>query len=418
MKVPSIYILDITRLVSQISKNQPLTGIDRVECAYLKYFLNHSDNKEMIVLGLLRTKLGILVIDSQGLDKIYQWVNGLPLPAKRDFKSWLTRRSKQRLGQIETALRKHTFSQSSVYNSRKAVLSALASFGFASGAFYFNVGHSNLSTILMSSLDKIADLKKIVLLHDVIPLSHPFVTSPKQVKAFSNKVAVCSEYADMIIHPAHATKEVSEAALSSYGRVPRAIVAPLGVIKPQVHPPPPHITDKNYFIVLGTIEPRKNISFLIDIWRELKSEPSFDANLYLVGSLGFQDEDLKGHLSQLPPGVKIMSNVSDSDVAALLINSKALLFPSIAEGFGIPPYEAAALGIPVIASDLKVLQEGLKNYPTYLPINNHMAWKDAILSFYLQSKHSPSTSSTNKIKSLSPPKWSDHFKTVFEQIRL
>jgi glycosyltransferase involved in cell wall biosynthesis len=101
-----------------------------------------------------------------------------------------------------------------------------------------------------------------------------------------------------------------------------------------------------------------------------------------------------------------MSGLPDSAVAAVLQNARALLFPSLAEGFGLPPVEAAAMGVPVVASNLSVIRELLGDFAVYLDVTDSYSWMQTIRTL---ADASPKTMGRKKVN---PPNWADHFKTV------
>lgn len=106
--------------------------------------------------------------------------------------------------------------------------------------------------------------------------------------------------------------------------------------------------EQKYFLYFGTFEPRKNIETVIRAYAEYLQSSPIKRSLVLAGSLGWKTkirlpDQLKGR-------VKIFSDVSEAQKANLFQNAFALLFLSFYEGFGFPVLEAAAAGVPVIAS--------------------------------------------------------------------
>ena len=129
-----------------------------------------------------------------------------------------------------------------------------------------------------------------------------------------------------------------------------------------------------YFVALGTIEPRKNIRFLLDIWDRL---PVPRPKLLLLGRRGWEQDSVLSR-AEATEGVRILSDLNDGQAAAILSCARALLFPSLAEGFGLPPIEAARLGVPVLANALPVLKETAGDYPIYLEENDIYSWMETI----------------------------------------
>lgn len=105
----------------------------------------------------------------------------------------------------------------------------------------------------------------------------------------------------------------------------------------------------NYFFTIGNILPYKNINWII---LEAKIMPN--ETFVIAGKMSIQF--VKKFNAELP-NVIFLGYISDSYMKYLMQNCKALLFPSLIEGFGIPPLEALALNVPVIASDIPVMRE-------------------------------------------------------------
>lgn len=114
-----------------------------------------------------------------------------------------------------------------------------------------------------------------------------------------------------------------------------------------------------YFLSVGTLEPRKNLSALIEAFVSLKQAGELpDHRLLIVGSRGWRGRRLHALLDKSERyGVTWPGFVADEDLAALYSAAEAFVFPSLYEGFGIPVAEARACGAPVIASDLPELRE-------------------------------------------------------------
>jgi glycosyltransferase involved in cell wall biosynthesis len=255
-----------------------------------------------------------------------------------------------------------------------------------------------------------------VLVHDTIPLDHPEFASVGTPAAFAAKLAVVARHADVVIHTTRDAREKTERHLARLGRVPDGIVAALGV-------PMPVATRamtiaQPYFVVLGTIEPRKNHALLLDVWEEMAGQGHTVPGLVIVGRRGWSSPALLTRLdglrAQLPQIVEL-PGLDDGAVASLLLGSAGLLFPSLAEGFGLPPVEAAALGVPVIAADLSVIHEVLGDYPVYLNVTDRYSWMETIMQCTAMA-NAPQTTKDDARPRVDPPRWVDHFNTVLTVI--
>jgi glycosyltransferase involved in cell wall biosynthesis len=101
--------------------------------------------------------------------------------------------------------------------------------------------------------------------------------------------------------------------------------------------------------------------------------------------------------------VRELAGLSDGAVAALLDGARALLFPSLAEGFGLPLVEAMARGTPVVCSDLPVCREVAGPAALYLDPRDTAAWASVILRLR--------DDKGTRVK-IAPPDWETHFKTA------
>ena len=113
-----------------------------------------------------------------------------------------------------------------------------------------------------------------------------------------------------------------------------------------------------YVLTLSTIEPRKNIGLLIDAWAKACLENGYEPDLVLAGRRGWKQEALVGRVPQdLRNRVHFTGFIDDKDLPALYANSELFVFPSIYEGFGLPPVEAAYSGARVLCSNIPCLRE-------------------------------------------------------------
>ncbi len=312
-------------------------------------------------------------------------------------------------GRVETALRAFALARSPML---------LAGFALArvcpANSVYLNIGHANLSDRMMRALRRVPGLRIAVMVHDTIPLDYPAFTRQGQAEVFGSKLAVVSRHADVVIHTAPSTQRQTEVHLASLGRVPRAAVAPLGVelAKPDPSQMPPGIVlDDPYFVMVGTIEPRKNHRLLIDVWESIAQSDRPLPRLLILGNRGWADPSLLRRLDRGVQGVQVLSGLSDGAMAAVMQGARALLFPSLAEGFGLPPFEAAGMGVAVISSNLSVIRDGLLDYPVYLDPTDSYSWMETVLVHSTGDRPS-----RVKLAGVEVPCWEDHFNTVLKDL--
>lgn len=115
-----------------------------------------------------------------------------------------------------------------------------------------------------------------------------------------------------------------------------------------------------YFLYLGTLEPRKNIERMVEAYALLKNKEQRNIpQLVIAGGKGWLYETIFKRVKelQLEKDIIFTGYVAEEDVPLLMSGAMAFLFPSLYEGFGIPPIEAMACGTPVITSNTASLPE-------------------------------------------------------------
>ena len=117
---------------------------------------------------------------------------------------------------------------------------------------------------------------------------------------------------------------------------------------------------KRYLLYVGTLQPRKNLSRVVEAFARLASSPLMDGvQLVLAGRRGWLYEDLFSRVKQggLEERILFPGYVDEADLAALYSGALGYVFPSLYEGFGIPVLEAQACGVPVMTSNNSSLPE-------------------------------------------------------------
>ena len=148
----------------------------------------------------------------------------------------------------------------------------------------------------------------------------------------------------------------------------KLMVMPMGVDANRFYPAAPSRIENakktyrisgEYYMYLGTLEPRKNIETLIKAYDLLKRQHKEAPKLVIAGGKGWLFESIFETVQALglADSVLFTGYVGAEDVAPLLSGALAFVFPSIYEGFGMPVLEAMACGAPVIASNVSSIPE-------------------------------------------------------------
>lgn len=359
--------LDISRLLSRAGLGAP-TGVDRVELAWIEWALSPRWRDAQFVA---RVASGTYAIDRVDMPEVLAAVRGDAVPTL-DARGAISLKKRMAVRRIESLLR------------RRAVPMRPAE-------VYANVGHSNLSPRFIAEMRAKGAERVIVKIHDVIPLEYPEFArndGPQKMRARLQ----AARMADGLVFN---SGDTARRALPRINPETQYAVAPLGIDIRAVDAP-----EHGGFVCLGTIEPRKNHALLLDVWAMLAA-PSV---LHIIGRRGWLNEAVFARLDANPPHVREHGDLDDDAMRLMLAGARALLFPSFAEGYGLPMAEALALGVPVIASDLPALREVGGNAATFLPTNDVSAWAAAIAA--------PPLRTDAALQRWAVPRWRDHFARV------
>jgi glycosyltransferase involved in cell wall biosynthesis len=146
--------------------------------------------------------------------------------------------------------------------------------------------------------------------------------------------------------------------------------------------PPTH----HYLLSLSTIEPRKNLPTLLrSFHRLLQQERMSDLYLVLAGAWGWDYGEIFIELRKsrlLASRVILPGHIADADLAALYSGALGFVFPSLYEGFGLPPLEAMQCGTPVLTSDMSSLPEVVGNAGLLVNPRDEEALAQSLLTLY------------------------------------
>lgn len=142
----------------------------------------------------------------------------------------------------------------------------------------------------------------------------------------------------------------------------------------------PEEADTPYGLFVGTLEPRKNITTLVEAWRKLCAE-RFDApRLLLCGSTGWKSGPIRAAVraAEADGVVSHLGYVSEEALVTLYRDARCVVCPSLYEGFGLPLVEAMLAGTPLVCSDIPVFREVAADAALYAAPRDTSAWKRAV----------------------------------------
>ena len=135
-----------------------------------------------------------------------------------------------------------------------------------------------------------------------------------------------------------------------------------------------------YCLHVGTLQPRKNLGMLVEAWERLRAEMERPPQLLLAGKRGWLYASLFEAVQSrgLEGLVKFADYVEQDDLPALYSGALAFTFPSLYEGFGLPPLEAMSCGTPVLASNASSLPEVVGEAGLLLSPREPQEWANAV----------------------------------------
>jgi len=375
----SSILIDVTRLMSRQLKGRLPTGVDRVSLEYLRHFAGRST-------ALVRFAGQWLELSPNDSERVYA---GLLSPA----------------GNVQFLYRRLV---------AKALFQRLRQRRYPP-RILFNTGHSGLEKNQYAQRLQHFKFKPVFFVHDLIPITHPEYCRPGEAAKHHARMRTVLNHAGGVIANSIAT-QASLAAYASHHALPMPPLVVASLAPPQLlNPASIARLNKPYFVMLGTIEPRKNHWLLLQIWRKLVETLGDQApRLVVIGQRGWECEnvvDLLERCEALQGFVLEVAACSDAQLVTWLQHAQALLFPSFAEGFGMPLVEALSIGLPVIASDLPVFREIAGNIPEYLHPLDGMGWQRLIMA-YADSAHPLRCAQLQRLSQFAAPTWAAHFKQV------
>jgi glycosyltransferase involved in cell wall biosynthesis len=430
---------DITRLCRRANARGP-SGIDRVDLAYLQW-LRSCGPLEYLVNGLagftmIDARLGDAFADK--LEAIWHgekdWFSPKQLKPFQDTAQrlrvvgkWQARR--RGLGEILSAgcLMDLCASPGALdlldASAGEGAYRVDASWrGSRKQGVFFGISHAMLArSAYLAALAAHPSIKRVFFIHDTIPCDYPEFCreheGPKHLLRLRNAFRYGTH---LIVNSAYTAARLEHWRVN-LGAPERPVeVIPIGVdegvFKHAAYPMSPFPPARPYFVVLGTIEPRKNHALLVHLWRDFAERlPAHQIpELLLIGRRGWDNESLFRQLDRcehLRGHVREMNGVQDDELWPLLKSARAMLFPSFAEGWGMPLVEALSLGVPVIGSDIPPFREAGQGVPDLISPLDGREWGVRILDY--TSNHSAARlAQIQRLEAFRAPTWEEHFNKV------
>ena len=244
--------------------------------------------------------------------------------------------------------------------------------------FYF-IGKRNYVLLSFTGLGSILVPKKIMTIHDLSFLENPSWFSKAYYHYYRIMTPLAAKTSEKIITVSKFSKnEIMR--FYPFLSEEKIEVVYNAVDREKFHPDCIHPGEKRtspaepYFLAVSSIDPRKNFNRLIEAFQELPN-----CQLKIVGGKNhvFGKESSGSHAYS---NIEFLGRVTDEELKMLYSNAIAFIFPSLYEGFGLPPIEAMASDTVVLASDIPVLREVCENSAIFFNPTDITAIRNAITS--------------------------------------
>lgn len=378
MPVVQEVLIDITRLIHRFVNKRLATGVDRVSLAYIRHY---RDNARAVYRHKSKDKFVFRKAESAAL---FDWV--LALGTTGDPRLIIYK------GLVAGCLAQNV-----------------------AGRFLFNTGHTGLESDDYVLMLQSQQVRPIFMVHDLIPLTHPQFCRAGEEAKHLQRLYNCVRAASGVVCNSQATLDGLARLCHDHGwHMPPTAVALLAPELPErldVTSP----LEGPYFVFVSTIEPRKNHLMMLQLWERLVVQLGTAApRLVIIGQRGWDYEEVTTLLENsalLENVVLEVSRCSDSEMVSYLQHSRALIFPSFTEGYGMPIVEALTMRVPVIASDLAVFREFAGQIPDYIDVRDEAAWFSTICNF-AQADSPMRRAQMSRLEGYQAPTWQQHFEKV------
>jgi glycosyltransferase involved in cell wall biosynthesis len=228
---------------------------------------------------------------------------------------------------------------------------------------------------------------KLITVHDLNFIFYPQFLTQDSMRYYADQIERAVQVADHISADSHATRHD----LIEQLRVPPEKITTVHLAANLLYERPYEETavsatlqklnlPRDFILFVGTLEPRKNLPFLIRAYDDLLKQGEIDVPLVLVGGKGWLYEEVFTTIDELGLRDKVrhLTGIFDEALAHLYHAAGVLVTPSHYEGFGLPALEAMHCGCPVIVSNRGSLPEVAGEAGLQLPLDEEAVWTDAL----------------------------------------
>ncbi len=396
-------LLDITRLIGRAHRAGP-SGIDRIELAYAQYFLGDSASRPAYaVIHLFGRLFGVHPGSARRFVAAVaaRWRGDAPRTSVPGLYAKLLGGHWMAGWQLRRRLRDH-----------------------ASPPIYLVVSHHHLEhAARLTRIRRVFRACIAAFLHDLIPLDFPQYVEPSTARNHERIVATLSRCCDAVLvnsnfTAAHFREYLGRGAVDAGAAAGPAVHVALPGVRQFPLPPARDALARRdsppYFVILGTIEPKKNHLLLLNVWAGLARTVARPPRLLVIGARGWQNQQVVEMLERSAREhglVEEYNHLDDAAIGALLAGACAVLVPSFVEGFGLPLGEALASGVPVICSDIAAFREIGGTAPDFLSPLDPTAWREAVIA-YAEPASRRRAAQLQRLRHWPVPTWDAHFEVV------
>ncbi len=211
--------------------------------------------------------------------------------------------------------------------------------------------------------------RNVLTVHDLSIFTHPETHDVRSARRARRRLPIMLRTASRIVTPTKAIKDELTARFNlDPGRINVTPEAPRDSFFPMKHEDTGDVRQRlgienDFIFFVGTIEPRKNLQTLLRAFERISRESNHRSQLVLAGGEGWltNDFDRLVRASDFRERIRLTGYLGDQELRALYSSCKVFVYPSLYEGFGLPPLEAMACGAPVVASRIAAHEETLRD---------------------------------------------------------